>query len=500
MPVQPVIVKRLLDDSVLINSHNVIERHVHAGNYDFVTNVNTPWFESYRDVFIKTGHVGDHEFLKHFLSCIFVVSTGHIDPLDRFQKLVSEHQQTVQQQQQQQQQSQAQRFPKWFFPNIGNIYRYFVLLHDVSDGEISKAHQIYENLKNTYGSSNCHLLQINSKPSTLNSVTTTTTTNQIEYDPSLQYCKFNELMTGNRITDDSNEPLINDHPPTLTTTIQHPLTTTTTSSTSSSNDHQIVLRHHHGQCLAPSDHDRIKTFICEYLQRGLVPYAERTIKIINEQIQSKKSILKSFSIPRRIFGGGSSSSSSSVVVVPPTVNLTGTSESNNNVTIATTTTLSSMTMTTQFVVATNDEFQTRRLADLAFMFRLYDLAYQSYHSCKKDFNSHVISGQSTGEHLLLMNFCVAGALEMTSMANFMQQFAFASSSSSSLSSQSSTIKSRRRCLLILIPAADRRRHASAREHMQIVVFREPFSPPLDRSTPRHLVSPQSSPSICQLSL
>ena len=30
--------------------------------------------------------------------------------------------------------------------------------------------------------------------------------------------------------------------------------------------------------------------------------------------------------------------------------------------------------------------QLRRLADLAFLFQLYDLAYQTYHQCKRDFN------------------------------------------------------------------------------------------------------------------
>ena len=31
--------------------------------------------------------------------------------------------------------------------------------------------------------------------------------------------------------------------------------------------------------------------------------------------------------------------------------------------------------------------QIRRLADLAFMFQLYELAYQMYHAAKKEFNS-----------------------------------------------------------------------------------------------------------------
>lgn len=31
--------------------------------------------------------------------------------------------------------------------------------------------------------------------------------------------------------------------------------------------------------------------------------------------------------------------------------------------------------------------QTRRLADLAFMFQLYEIAYQTYQTCKRDFNN-----------------------------------------------------------------------------------------------------------------
>jgi trafficking protein particle complex subunit 8 len=210
----------------------------------------------------------------------------------------------------------------------------------------------------------------------------------------------------------------------------------------------------HGQCLALSDHDRIKTFISEYLQRGLVPYAERTIKILNEQIQSKKSILKSFNIPRRIFGSSNSSSNvisssnksnqQSPIVAISTSGLTSSNPSSNG--------MSSnglVTITSNFV-ATNDEFQLRRLADLAFMFRLYDLAYTSYHSCKKDF-SNFLTNQSNSEQLLSMNFYLAGSLEMASISNFMQQYANdlnssstmpSSSSSSSLSSlSSSSIKS-----------------------------------------------------------
>lgn len=63
-----------------------------------------------------------------------MVSTGHLDPLDQFQKLMLQ----LQQLQQQSTPTSPTRTPKWFFPNLTNIYKYFVLLHDVHEGEISK--------------------------------------------------------------------------------------------------------------------------------------------------------------------------------------------------------------------------------------------------------------------------------------------------------------------------------------------------------------------------
>jgi hypothetical protein len=64
------------------------------------------------------------------------------------------------------------------------------------------------------------------------------------------------------------------------------------------------------------------------------------------------------------------------------------------------------------------------------MFRFYDLAYTSYNSCRKEFNSNLNSSSlssssslNSNDQLINMNFHYAGALEMTSLANFMQLFA-----------------------------------------------------------------------------
>ena len=43
----------------------------------------------------------------------------------------------------------------------------------------------------------------------------------------------------------------------------------------------------HGQCLLLSDHDRIRIFIQEFLTRGLLPWAERTLRTLNDQVKEQ---------------------------------------------------------------------------------------------------------------------------------------------------------------------------------------------------------------------
>lgn len=357
-----------------------------------------------------------------------MVSTSHLDPLDQFQKLLLQtHQQS--------QANTANRFPKWLFPNFVNIYKYFVLLHDVQEGEIAKAHQIYENLKNNYGSSNCHLLQINSKQAQpVTSLIQPEQSSNIsnEFDPWLQYCKFNDLYNNNSISHSTLEESNLTQEENQADSIEHPL--------DGSLNQIIKPIKRHGACLALSDHDRIKTFLSEFLQRGLVPFAERTIKILNEQIQSKKSILKSFSIPRKLFGSSSTSLASKNASPGPVVAVSSSNLTSNSVNGSPVSTSAGLVTITNNFINSNDDFQLRRLADLAFMFRMYDLAYTSYHSCKKDFSNYINSNsyQSNAEQILNMKLYLAGALEMSSISSFMQNFANIDSSANMPSSISTS--------------------------------------------------------------
>ena len=315
----------------------------------------------------------------------------------------------------------------------------------------------------------------------VSSLTGSTNIMATESDPWLPYCKLNDLLYGTQssnstsdLTESLSDIALNKEQAKSdnSTTISHPLldldqagdgtdgvslnAMSSSSSLMTLNSNIMVKAPRHGMCLTLSDHERIRTFISEFLQRGLVPYVERTIKLLNEQIQGKKSILKTLGLPRRIFGLSSSSASSSSNRSSPVISMS-TSSSGLTTTTSSNSIASAANQSSPIVAssapvnlmsgATNnmEELVLRRLADLAFMFRLYDLAYNTYYTCKKEFANIVNSSSTPSDQLITMNFYLAGSLEMASIAHFMQNYSSldmssmtTSSSSNSLSSMNST--------------------------------------------------------------
>ncbi|UJR31903.1 hypothetical protein I4U23_019377 [Adineta vaga] len=395
LPPQNTLAKKLLNDSVSSALNSSIannEREIHTEQYDLNIKNTTPWFDAWRDCFLRITYNGEHEFLKNYLACIMVVSTSHLDPMDAFAKL-------VQQQALQQQQSPA-KLPKWF---MANIYKYFVLLHDVTEGEESKAVSVFADLKQQYGAGNCHLLQINSKRAGQTSGETSETTNMP--DPWRLYVKQSSSSTTNTQEQQSNtiskqENSISDSLSNLTelidqelnlnSSISHPLgsfdpsssdmTSITTTDEgydgASVNNASTII---HGACLTLSDHDRIHVFMNEFVTKGLLLWVETNLKSFNEQITSRRGITKFFSMPKKLFGSNTSTSKS----VPST---------------------SSSSLTNDSM-----EIVLRRAGDLAFLFQNYEFAYNSYYTAKRDLSRD----QAPTFY--------AGVLEMCCLANFMQE-------------------------------------------------------------------------------
>jgi len=46
----------------------------------------------------------------------------------------------------------------------------------------------------------------------------------------------------------------------------------------------------HGCCLTLSDHDRLRIFIHEFIVRGLIPWAERMLRTLSEQVHATSHI------------------------------------------------------------------------------------------------------------------------------------------------------------------------------------------------------------------
>ncbi|XP_067142139.1 trafficking protein particle complex subunit 8 [Centruroides vittatus] len=407
----PVTAKKMMHDAVLntytIATDDVLCNRLNNGNYSLKYFSSTPWFEAYREVFFQVMYPSEHEFTHHYLACIFVVSSSHVDPIGQINEL--NHQQ-----EQYQQQSSSHSGARWFF---SSVLKYYVLLHDVSEENISKAEAVYQNMKSTYGAGVCHLLQINSK--TLNE------TNNLEKDendesvnlpdPWSQFLaktidhntseneasKFpeeNHFSFPEHIYEDQSEEI--DGITENNLSIQHPLSLNTENELPASDsfisspvgeetnfsktygqngEKKIKENKIHGVYLTLSDRERIRVFIQDFCIQGLLPYVEKQIRNLNDQVANRKGIHRSlFSATKKWFSGskpgmqGPTSSSTSVIYSQDA-----------------------------------PELQVRKLGDLAFMFQLYDLAYQAYHSAKRDF-----SNDQAWLHY-------AGATEMAALSVFM---------------------------------------------------------------------------------
>ncbi|XP_070816487.1 trafficking protein particle complex subunit 8 [Chaetodon trifascialis] len=368
-----------------------------AGDYDLSFSATTPWFETYRENFLQSMPASDHEFLNHYLACLLVVSSTETVPVEQFLKL-SQEQHRIQH-------SGEYTNPKWFIPNT---LKYYVLLHDMSEGDEKRADTMYEDMKQRYGSQGCYLLKINTRTFSAED------DDQIP-DPWSQYLHKNNLHNQDML--DEVAPAVNsaavennicapevdchysaEKDGASNTLKSHPLQLDTPSSSGSLHTLSAVSTDlkkgakdpeslaggagSHGACLTLNDHDHIRQFIQEFTFRGLLPHIEKNIRQLNDQLVSRKGLSRSlFTATKKWFGGGkvpekgiSEPRSTCGPLYPPEA----------------------------------PELQIRKMADLCFLVQHYELAYSCYHTAKKDF----LSDQAM--------LYAAGALEMAAVSAFLQ--------------------------------------------------------------------------------
>uniref|UniRef100_A0A3B4XN31 Trafficking protein particle complex subunit 8 n=1 Tax=Seriola lalandi dorsalis TaxID=1841481 RepID=A0A3B4XN31_SERLL len=379
--------RRLLNEVVLScqPQEGAATSVITAGDYDLNFSATTPWFETYRENFLQTMPASDHEFLNHYLACLLVVSSTEAVPVEQFLKL-SQEQHRIQH-------SGEYTNPKWFIPNT---LKYYVLLHDMSEGDEQRADVVYEDMKQRYGPQGCYLLKMNSRTSSAEE------DEQIP-DPWSQYLHRNNLQnqvsavasstrssmfscSNNRVNGVSNS--LESHPLQLDAESGsgslHALGAVNTDLKKGARDPESTAggAGSHGACLTLNDHDHIRQFIQEFTFRGLLPHIEKNIRQLNDQLVSRKGLSRSlFTATKKWFGGGkgpeksiSEPKSTCGLLYPPEA----------------------------------PELQIRKMADLCFLVQHYELAYSCYHTAKKDF----LSDQAM--------LYAAGALEMAAVSAFLQ--------------------------------------------------------------------------------
>lgn len=87
-----------------------------------------PWFEQWREIFLSVQSQSDHEFTRHFLSCLIVLSTNDPNSLETANVLTRKIQMM--------QNITPPKIPKWFTSDALNCY---VLLHDpTQQGDVTR--------------------------------------------------------------------------------------------------------------------------------------------------------------------------------------------------------------------------------------------------------------------------------------------------------------------------------------------------------------------------
>ncbi|CAH8591436.1 unnamed protein product [Schistosoma curassoni] len=460
------------------------------GSRSVVVPTSLPWFEAWRYLFITNLQPFEHEFISHNLACIFVLTTAHPDPIRGFTEL-------TQSQSNQQHHLPGSR-PFWF---TENVLKFYVLLHDGSSNiKQSCVDEIFSQVKTTFGALNCHLLtiftsssgsenlsnnscvpnhllfnnhyQANGIINQPNTPSTIVHASENEphsdpwlhhllphgYKPQLDHKLFpprdalikscnNQIINGNNdplTVEDSREACgqIFD----LGKTSSLDTSCLSASSISSQSSYTFLPSRYsqpHGQHLTQADRDRIHMFVYDFSVRALLPWVEKTMRSLNDQIAHRMRLSRSFfNATKKFFtqavgGGGSNNTTVSTTnnlttsriypnpspvetsanyisnpcsPINPTIvnNSKGELSSNTILTPQSVSYAAPANHSTIVYSQDSPESQMRRLADLAFLFQQYEVAYQTYNVLKRDFQN-----DSAWLHY-------AGAQEMSALSVYLQ--------------------------------------------------------------------------------
>lgn len=306
---------------------NLVDRHLtHAEEYpsmdgeDYLTfkdaqtrnpDISSPFYTLYLRRLLSGIPLAPHETFSHPVACIIAISSRSKNPIEALRKLYDESS------------NGGKRLPMW----VNNEYlRYYVLVHDEEQDDITKSITLFEQMKRHFGL-HCHLLRLRSSQCVSSD------------DDAIHLPRSEWVAATEEIAEIQTRETQEDFEESL-------------------------------PCIYESDTTAIKTFIREMVTQSVIPSMERCVSTWNDQVASRRrGISGRFMSLSKKWAFGSSSRSSS--------NSNGaTSGSNSN-----------YDALQGFYRPDAPEAIMRKLADYAFMLRDWKLAQSTYELLRTDFNN-----------------------------------------------------------------------------------------------------------------
>lgn len=253
----------------LVEVEGVVSRHLRFAENSFLglgqpntpTNqemdidVASPYYSLYLRRLLSGMPVERHETFGHPVACVIAISSRNPSPIEALRALYKETSEG------------RSKVPDWVSPNY---LRYYVLVHDEDNGDISQSMALFEQMKRNFGL-HCHLLRIRGAQSAETD------------DDSIALPRSEWLAPGEELAELQRSEAEEDYAS-------------------------------HIKYIFETDATAIKTFVREMVIQSIIPTMERNVSLWNDQVASKRKGIggRFMSMSKRWtgFGGGSKSAPS----------------------------------------------------------------------------------------------------------------------------------------------------------------------------------------------
>ncbi|XGW22611.1 hypothetical protein V3C99_005100 [Haemonchus contortus] len=310
--------------------------------------------DSFEAALRKWAEPAEQETFRTYLACIFVVAGGEEKPMSELSRLVQE------QHAQQHSSGDSKGLtpshcgpPRWTTPNT---LKHYFLLHDAAEDDEARTTAVFNEMCSTYGMDYCQMLRIGDGVVSEDLPDVWRDSDELDAILNAGLRRALQHAAASAI---AHQTLERKPSATSVSTISPSYAVVQSSCIPSTalngypgNGKSLSIGEH---AISAADREALKNVTLRFLKNCLIPHVERLMRTLLEQLAARRGLIgKSLTSGMKKWFGGTS-----------TGNLQ---------------TLSSVSFQPESV-----EMQSRRLADLAFLFGLYSFAHSHYRSVKKDF-------------------------------------------------------------------------------------------------------------------